>query len=1168
MIIEKQEFSGGVEGDLNLRVVPQNKAINIMNARMAVSKNGRDLRLENVRGTNEKFNNKIPPYGTQQCIGSTTYVHTDGSNRIVFALYNTHGDHGLYVYDVTNSIFYVIVYDSQITGGLNFDKNYRINRNMKVLGGVLYFCDGTNNEPRAISIEAGIKSNQASYVTDVLPYSFPLDFSQITLIRRPPIFTPNINKQTDGTFSNNFIANDSFEFAWEYGYYTNEKSVISSYSNATRLNKQTDTFNYVAVTMDFAEAIPSTVKFVRLVVRRGNGTSGGGNIANIVKVWDKAIQADETEITQHNNGTQVLTFLFYNDLTGEPIAESNVLRPYDVVPNNALTLEAARNRLFLGNITEGYDAPLSTSLSVTLSTVNIGSTTYQVGVSTGNFLWLNVIPFYYHKAYFVWLGAGIASQQGYYEFPAPYSSTSTVTTNITLPSIPPSIALSSLVYRGSSQSDVITNLRTALGVPAVYSNVTPSSGSNFSWSGTDIQITGATVATYDIFKTGASYDCSIVFYDYAMRKCGVVKNGTQFTVIERNFAFTNGAINQAIWTLSNTNALTEIPDWAYYYSVVRTLNLKTRFFVNGFSNAARYATKDASGAYLYTNTTFPFGCVGIAINAQSLFSSGLGYIYNDGDQAILSTNASGTNYHLPAVGQDGGYIIVKAKDIGDLSNLLMVYEIYTPYQTSEEEPFFEVGEMYSIVNPTSVSRAFGTLSDIFRPDSYALNRSYLTNTYFAEAMCPNDLFYQRWDNDGGKPNFITNLGRIEKQDYFRWSNTYIPNTLTNGLSTFEALNQSNVDESCGAIQNLVLTNKVQDKGTVMLAICYNETSSIYLGETQISDATGAEKFFARSTGTVGTINDLKGSLGTQNPESVVTWNGLVFWIDVNQGYFCQYSSGGLEVVSRYGMSRFFKSYCQDYLSANKNNLDNINGTHFLLTGIDPFHKEVLFGAVGLIYDNYGDVLPSYVSVPSYTTSILNRFNIYDQLAKTMSFSFEKNQWGSNYEYIAEQFENIENRMFSFKAGVLYEHEASSNNWNQFYGNFKPARICIVANLNPSLLKVLNGIVVESSITPTWIVAMSDYPNTQITDLTNNGDLANQEGNFYGAFYFDRLSPNSVESNPEGRLYAAGGDPITGIAVQIMLEFQNSADQLIWVTFVDLTWMESRGQKQIGNPANG
>ena len=1156
MIIEKKDFLAGMDGDTNHRELLNSAMLNLMNGRMGVTEYGRMKRIENIPGTTLIQQAVYPPYGTQQVIGSCVDPATE---RLVYFVWNSFADHGIYCFDFNTRTTYAIIYDSQTTDGLNFSKNSRIDRNCHVTNGMVYWCENENNQPRKLNIDSGIKANHASYDTDEIPYEFPLDNRYFTIIKPPPPLSPNIQKDTDATFENNFIANDSFMFAFLYDWYDNERTVLGTYSPASRLNKVDDTENFITVTMDTLERIPSSVRMVSLVVRIGDGTFGGGNIGKIIKTWDKDIESEENDIIAQNSGAQELTFDFYNNITGESIPKENILKPFDSVPIYSKTLAQARQRNFLGNNTEGYDSPQSTSLALSATNVNIGGSFLNktlISIFTRNgrsqpetfaysgwFVYLTeVLPVGYYlvngtntlREDTSFIGGAVYGNGGDVPLPNPAAYTT--------------IAFSGLTFKGASLSDVANNTRPA---------------DTFRWDGPyttftayPSSITGLSTQTYDVFKTRSQYKFGVVFYDFAMRKCGVVTNdGLIFEIAPRDYAFSS-ATSGIVWTLSNTNALTEIPDWAYYYTPVRTLNLRTRFFIDSFTNAAKYATRNTDGGYEYSSNTFVTGSVGIALDTTALIQSGLGYTFTQGDIAVLTLD-NATQYELPVIAQDGNYIIVKADNIGDLTTRRIVYEIYTPYQTSEQEPFYEVGQMYRILDPGTISRTYETLTDIFVPDAYVLTRNYGANTYFAEAMCPNDLFYQRWDNDGGKVNFVTKLGQVAKTNFFRFSNTFVPGTSTNGLSTFEALNQDNVSEDSGEINKLILTDKVQDEGTVMLAICRNETNSIYLGEQQISDATGATQFFARAGGVVGTINSLKGSFGTVNPETVFEYLGLVFWLDALNGVVVQYSQSGLEPVSRYGQNRFFQRYCKNYLQASTGNLDNINGFHHIPSCIDPFHKEILFTLPALIYENYANTLPSYSSVPDYASSIIDRFDIYDELGKTMAYCFLENKWGSNFEYGSEWMEYFQDTMVGFKDGYLYIHNDDTTNWNTFYGTQRPKRICVAANANPSALKNLYNIAIEGNEIPEFTVAMTTYPNEQITDLSDD-DYTNQEGTAYAYFFNDRLSPNATGTADE-RLYT--GDVLKDFAIFVMVEFPNY-ESLGYTNFIDIGYDIARGQKQI------
>jgi hypothetical protein len=623
-------------------------------------------------------------------------------------------------------------------------------------------------------------------------------------------------------------------------------------------------------------------------------------------------------------------------------------------------------------------------------------------------------------------------------------------------------------------------------------------------------------------------------------------------VSSRNYNYTT-AVRSLTWAVSNASALTEIPDWAYYYAPVRTLNLKTRYFIDAFAKAAKYATKDADGVYVYTNTTYVPAAVAIAIETTALVQAGLGYVFTAGDIAVLIDDTN-NEYEIPVIGQDGIYILLSAEDIGDLSAKKFVYEIYTPYQTSEQEPFYEMGQMYPIDNPGTSTRQYSVTTDVFIADAYTITRNYDTDSYEAEAMSPNDYFYNRWDNDGGKPNYITKLGRTVKSGFFSWSNTYIPGTAINGLSTFEALNQTNVPEDCGAIEKLILTSKVQGEGDVMLAICRaSETCSIYLGETQILDATGATQYFAASSGVVGTINVLKGSRGTINPESVVQYRGRVFWADVSNGRYVQYSINGLDDISIYKMTRFWKLFCAQYQSMTSAEIEALGSRPFIFSTVDPAHDELLISIPKLLSTPPKGYLPDYPAT-------IYPFDIWDGQAKTIVFKLNlgegKPRWQGSYSFCAENFVTLQNKLYSFKNGHLYRHN-STTSFNNFYGTQYTSKVMVVANQVADIPKVYDNISVKANVQPYFVYFYTEYPYVQASDLVDyDPNWNNMEGVFYARLYRNKIVPTAVGFNTDGLLTA---EKMRTTALRIMVEFTSVTTQLE-LKFIGIGYTVSRGHQ--------
>ena len=438
---------------------------------------------------------------------------------------------------------YVVLSSSQVLGGLNFDKNSLIHSAKISNGSTLSWTDGTNNEPRKINIESGILANDSSFVTKENKYIFPLEFSEITLIKRPPAFTPNIEKKYDSLFLNNFIFNKSFEFAFQYEYYDNEVSVVGSYSQTSKLNYDTQNYNYISVNMDYNEVIPQTVKIVNLIVRVGDGTSIGSTTAFVVKTWNREIESERLEIEAQNSPSYaLLSYKFYNDITGNFLASDDVLRPFDNVPIFSQTHEISKDRYFLANNIEGYDTPKESSLKISLgNTIQPGSVSLnlQLGLVAvyGGILSLGGNRYETYTSYCVY--GTINGVTGYYELTSTIvkiTQSFPLTPFVYFPA-PTTTTYVNLNYRGASLNalyQVIISENAYLqnfsaGQYYIENKIVGvSTNGTITYDNTTkmpmIPVTGLPGSqVYNVFPQSSSYNFGVVFYDYAMRKCGVVK---------------------------------------------------------------------------------------------------------------------------------------------------------------------------------------------------------------------------------------------------------------------------------------------------------------------------------------------------------------------------------------------------------------------------------------------------------------------------------------------------------------------------------------------------------------------------------------------------------------------------------------------------------------------
>jgi uncharacterized protein (TIGR02145 family) len=1128
------------------------------------------------------------------------------------------------IYAKTNTIYDVLL-SSQVEGGLNFDK-YSLIHSAKITGNLLSWSDGTNNEPRKININSGIVTNHPSFVTDANPYSFPLNFWEITVIKPPPIYCPNISLTEDSNFINNFIATNSFEFAFQYQYYDNEVTVPSSYSVASRLGAQASSINLITIQMDGNEVIPNTVRRVNLVARQTDGTTNGGNDAFVIKTWDKESQIDLGEIDDQNAGGQVLTYSFYNNISGQYLAPDDVLRPFDDVPIYSQTHEVAKSRYFFGNNTVGYDTPTETSLGVALASNGSGSSTtvtlqvYKIEMKTYEEIAGNrstpPAKQWAYSAYAVFDG------QNYLVI----TSTQQYTLNDTIIPVPtaytsPVAYTSTAFYNvGFNASQRITKIYPQTLIPRPPGNTT-CDGATYveintvtlqanSW----VQIANFPTVTYNVWAQQSPYKFGVVFYDYAMRKCGVVaprdtddyteifsyfpsgslstniqgtspdiittslvglgavQVGDRIEVIGSSFDGTYdvvglvtrlnqiavsqqtiptaanitgitinvyrrlttnvttptasplSAINTIKWSLSNTSAVDEIPDWAYYYTVVRTLNLRTRYFIQNYvsgngADSFHYCTRNALGVWDCTHNTVVPGVEAIALPTTSLIHNGLGYVYDKAneDVCILQTNGVGgvnPGINLPVIGQDGGNILIKFVDLGNsptapvppggIAGLTGYYEIFTPYKTTEQEAYYEVGEIYAVTNPTEPTREYSALQGNFRGDCALVERNpsvLPASTFKVLGMCANDLYFQRWDNDGGKVNVVTKFGRSVWGNYVYWSDAVIEGSQINGTSTFRLGSNTSVPSDCGTITKLQLTSKVQNEGTVMLGLCAVETTSMYLGETQILDSTGKTQFFSSGTSVVGTINVLKGNYGCVSPESVVQYRGRVYYFDANYGRWVQYSENGLDAISSIKMVRFWKNWAYQYLSMTKEDIEEMGDRPYVFATVDSAHDELLISIPKL------SETPPKGFLPDYPEEIYP-FDILDLQGKTIVYKLGTGavvvpHWQGAYMFNTEYFGTLQNKLFSFKSGMIYEH--NQPNQNTWYGVYSPSKIMFTSNILPQVPKVYDNFLSESNLVPNFVYFYNSYPYLQTSDL-ETVDFRDVEGIWYASILRNKVVP--------------------------------------------------------------
>ncbi len=442
-----------------------------------------------------------------------------------------------------------------------------------------------------------------------------------------------------------------------------------------------------------------------------------------------------------------------------------------------------------------------------------------------------------------------------------------------------------------------------------------------------------------VMKSGSTYKLGIVYYDEYGRSSGVVAGPTLTVPFHGDQGPWYGNCS---WAFSiNVGAV--IPLWAKQFSIVRTKSKKCTTFLQFRPSDFKYITKDSNGAFVF-NTTPPTNTAdvyGIGLKASSLYNTGYGYSFTEGDLAQVA--GTGGTFTLNVLNQYSDYIIVKYNS--SLGTPIQA-EIYTPLPSTSTEYYYEVGQKYDVLNPGTPSRSFSVITGPIYGDVYLKSRTYVFGasviTKYYEVMNMSDQDWKNWYTDAGRG--VTELfGKVIRQSTnICFSEPYTIGV--NGLSSFNALDANILPNELDSIQKIISTSKSESQGGVLLVIGEKETASQYVGETQLFDNTGSS-FVAKSSGVLGNLNVLKGSYGTLHPESVFGFGEEVVFFDVNKGSVVRYSVNGLTPISDNKMRKYWRKVGQDIMGYYKDptvhNQMNPNMPMKVLGMVDPFNNEYL-----------------------------------------------------------------------------------------------------------------------------------------------------------------------------------------------------------------------------------
>ncbi|MES2395812.1 MAG: hypothetical protein V4549_07405 [Bacteroidota bacterium] len=422
-----------------------------------------------------------------------------------------------------------------------------------------------------------------------------------------------------------------------------------------------------------------------------------------------------------------------------------------------------------------------------------------------------------------------------------------------------------------------------------------------------------------------------------------------------------------------------------------------------------------------------------------------------------------------------------------------------------------VGTVYKAATGTLTS---GDCFRIFQNMPWVVSSVVYRLYMYVENMNISNLWTSNaWDY--ARPNKVDDAAkRITRQSTVIWSESFIPETFINGLSTVYDTNFQTYEAQYGGIYFLY-------NEKLWLHIFQElKVSGVPIQQTQFNGTQG-EQFVGQSTEVLPRVPKYyEGEYGIgKNPESFAVYGNAKYFIDVNRGAVLRLSNDGITNISKtYNMHNYFTDKCAAVLAFNGR--VNVYGVY-----------DVKFGEYIISFQNISDGRGSFAG-------------------ETLAFNEDENSWSSFFSYLPDFLCSNGLNIISFKSGALYTHNTNAVYAN-YYGVQYKSKLWFYCNAAPSNVKVYEAMSLEAL--DAWAATIEtpisdENPAGQTTGLLDtNFDLI--EGVWYSEILKNDNTPNIVPSPvilPNARFE---GDVMRGVYALVKLEYQGTVYSKIFAANV-------------------
>lgn len=232
----------------------------------------------------------------------------------------------------------------------------------------------------------------------------------------------------------------------------------------------------------------------------------------------------------------------------------------------------------------------------------------------------------------------------------------------------------------------------------------------------------------------------------------------------------------------------------------------------------------------------------------------------------------------------------------------------------------------------------------------------------------------------------------------------------NGLSAFNPSlgNWKTLDKEQGSVQ------RVLSRDTDLLIFQTEKTGKVMYGKSVLYDQAGLS-VIQQTEDVLGSYIPYSGEFGiSYNPESLASWGNNIYHTDRKRGVVMRLSNSGYDKVSDLGMRYYYAETFKPYEG-------------FIMGGYDPKHREYLLGLDGGVWSFYED----------------------------------EKVFTTQYQYEPEFMLYANNRFFTWKDGVMYEHDINPQH-NMFYGKRTESRVVFSFAEGGNDDKVFNALAIHGN----------------------------------------------------------------------------------------------------------